>query len=233
MDKALDILQRMQIHPVVDHFTVSLLIVGVLVDLVGSLAPTRTWIRSMALTLMILGAIAAAGSYFTGDMEADRIWKALGPDAKSILHRHAQIGEYMAITFGILALWRIFIAGFTFMEGSRPIYLIIAIVACFVLGYGAHLGGDLVYNYGAGTALMAAEGNPTPWPSPSAFASPGAVLPTVTVPTATPSAAPSTATSPAAAASPATAASPAAVASPASSPVTSPSAATSPGTANM
>ncbi len=233
MDKALDILQRMQIHPVVDHFTVSLLIVGVLVDLVGSLAPTRTWIRSMALTLMILGAIAAGGSYLTGDLEADRIWKALGPDAKSILHRHAQIGEYMAIAFGILALWRIFIAGFTFMEGSRPIYLIIAIVACLVLGYGAHLGGDLVYNYGAGTALMAAEGNPTPWPSPSTLISPGAVLPTVTVPTATPSAAPSTAASPAAAASPATVASPVAAASHGASPASSPSAAASPGTANM
>jgi uncharacterized membrane protein len=231
MDKALDILQRMQIHPVVDHFSVALLIVGVVVDLFGSLAPTRTWIRSMALTLMILGAIAAGGSYFTGDLEADRIWKALGPDAKSILHRHAQIGEYMAITFGILALWRIFIAAFAFMEGSRPIYLIIAIVACFVLGYGAHLGGDLVYNYGAGTALMAAEGNPTPWPSPSAFASPGAVLPTVTVPTATPSAAPSTVASPAAAAS--SAATAASSAASASSPASSPSASASPGSANM
>ncbi len=28
---------------------------------------------------MILGALAAGGSYFTGDMEADRIWDALGP----------------------------------------------------------------------------------------------------------------------------------------------------------
>ncbi len=225
MDKALDILQRMQIHPVVDHFTVSLLMVGVLVDLVGSLAPTRTWIRSMALSLMILGAIAAASSYLTGDLEADRIWKALGPDAKSILHRHAQIGEYMAITFGILALWRIFIGAFSFMEGSRPIYLMIAVLASFVLGYGAHLGGDLVYNYGAGTALMAAEGNPTPWPSPSALASPGGVLPTVTVPTPTPSATPSAAPSPAAGASSA--------AMPASSPASTPSAAASPGTANM
>jgi uncharacterized membrane protein len=227
MDKALDILQRMQIHPVVDHFTVALLIVGVLVDLAGSLAPTRPWIRSMALTLIILGAIAAGGSYLTGGLEADRIWKALGPDAKSILHRHAQIGEYMAITFGILALWRIFIAAFAFMEGSRPLYLIIAVLACIVLGYGAHLGGDLVYNYGAGTALMAAEGNPTPWPSPSTLASPGSVLPTVTVPTATPSAAASTAASP----SPAT--SPAAASSSASSPASSPGASASPGTANM
>jgi uncharacterized membrane protein len=231
MDKALDILQRMQIHPVVDHFTVALLMVGVLVDLVGSLAPTRTWIRSMALTLMILGAVAAGSSYLTGSLEADRIWKALGPDAKSILGRHARIGEYMAITFGILALWRICIAALGFMEGSRPIYLIIAVLACIVLGYGAHLGGDLVYDYGAGTALMAAQGNPTPWPSPAAFASPGAVLPTVTVPTATPSAAPSTAASPAAAASPGATASSAAV--PASSPAGSPSAAASPGTANM
>jgi uncharacterized membrane protein len=225
MDKVLHIIQGMQLHPVVDHFTVSLLIVSVLMDLVGSLAPTRPWIRNMALTLMILGALAAGSSYLTGGMEADRIWKALGPDAQALLHRHAQMGEYLAITFGILAVWRIFIAAFGFLSGSRPIYLIVAIIACALLGYAGHLVGDLVYNYGGGTALMAAEPNPTAWPSPSAIPSPAGELPTVTVPTPTPamSAAPS----------PASVASPASAPSSSASPATSPSAASSPGSANM
>jgi uncharacterized membrane protein len=212
MDQVLHIIQRMQIHPVVDHFTVSLLIVGVLMDLVGSLAPTRQWIRNMALTLMILGALAAGSSYLTGDQEAGRIWEALGPDAKALLHRHAQMGTYLAITFGILALWRIFIAAFGFMAGSRPIYLIIAVVAVLLLGYAAHLGGDLVYNYGAGTALMAAEGaNPSPFPSPAqAMPSPSVptVLPTVTVPTPLPGAAPSSKPSASPTSSPSAAGSP-------------------------
>ena len=77
-----------------------------------------------------------------------------------------QLGMYLAITFGVLAVWRILIQAFGFMAGSRAIYLIVAILAIATLGYQAHLGGVLVYDYGAGTALMAAA------PVPSEDASP-------------------------------------------------------------
>ena len=222
MDQVLHILQGMQLHPVVDHFTIALLFVAVLTDLVGSLLPTRIWIRNMALSLMILGALAAGSSYLTGDLEADRIWKALGPDAQAILKRHAQMGTYLAMTFGVLAVWRIFIAAFGFMAGSRPIYLIVALIAIVTLGYAGHLGGSLVYNYGGGTALMAEQGvvpgAPTPAPAEPT------VLPTVTVPTAVPTGTPAPPS-----------ASPSAAPSdkPSASPASSPAAAASSGSANM
>src|SRR5271166_1962425 len=107
MDQFLNTLQRWDLHPVVDHFTVSLLIVGVLIDLVASMAPTRTWLRYMALTLMILGAIAAGSSYFTGGLEANRVFDAMSEPAKQIFGRHAKLATYMAIVFGVLAVWRI------------------------------------------------------------------------------------------------------------------------------
>jgi uncharacterized membrane protein len=197
MEPVLNFLKKMQLHPQVDHFTVSLLIVAVLLDLIASMAPMRTWLRYAALTLLILGALAAGGSFLTGDMELDRIWKALGPPAQAVLKTHAQLGEYLAITFGVLALWRILIQAFAFMAGSRVIYLIVAIVAVILIGYNAHLGGVLVYNYGAGTALMA----PAPIPNESASSTMGAQstpagaptsagpIPTVSVPTPLPSAA--------------------------------------------
>jgi hypothetical protein len=131
---------------------------------------------------MILGSLSAGASYLTGDAEADRIWNALGQPAKDVLKTHAELGEYLAITFGVLAVWRILIQVAGFMAGSRAIYLIVAFVAIIVLGYQSHLGGSLVYDYGAGTALMAAA------PVPSETASPGATstsseLPSVSVPT--------------------------------------------------
>jgi uncharacterized membrane protein len=178
MDSVVKFLQPYQLHPVADHFSVALLFVAVLIDLVASAAPTRIWLRYTAVTLMVLGALAAGGSFFTGDMEADRIWNALGQPAKDVLKTHAQLGTYLAITFGVLALWRILIEGLGFMAGSRPIYLIVAILAIGTLGYSAHLGGVLVYDYGAGTALMAAA------PVPSESASPAEPIPTVSVPTA-------------------------------------------------
>ena len=182
MDQVVKFLQPYQLHPVVDHFSVALLFVAVLIDLFAS--PTRLWLRYTAVLLMILGALAAGGSYFTGDMEADRIWNALGQPARDVLHRHAQLGEYLAISFGVLAIWRLMIQSFGFMAGSRPIYLIVALLAVATLGYSAHLGGVLVYDYGAGTALMAAAPVPSEAASPASEPTSSGPLPTVSVPTA-------------------------------------------------
>jgi uncharacterized membrane protein len=181
MDQVVKILQPYQLHPVVDHFSVALLFVAVLIDLFAS--PSRIWLRYTAVLLMILGALAAGGSFFTGDMEADRIWNALGGPAREVLHRHAQLGEYLAITFGVLAVWRIMIQAFGFMAGSRAIYLIVALLAIATLGYQSHLGGVLVYDYGAGTALMASAPVPSEGSSPAAEPTSSGPLPTVSVPT--------------------------------------------------
>src|SRR5216683_7774825 len=129
MDSVVKFLQPYQLHPQVDHFSVALLITAVLIDLIASLAPNRIWLRYTALTLMVLGALAAGASFLTGDMEADRIWNALGQPAKDVLKTHAELGEYLAITFGVLALWRLLIQSFGFVAGTRPIYLIVALVA--------------------------------------------------------------------------------------------------------
>jgi uncharacterized membrane protein len=183
MESVVKFLQPYQLHPQVDHFSVALLIVAVLIDLVASRAPDRIWLRYTALLLMILGSLSAGASYLTGDAEADRIWNALGQPAKDVLKTHAELGEYLAITFGVLAVWRILIQVAGFMAGSRAIYLIVAFVAITVLGYQSHLGGSLVYDYGAGTALMAAAPVPSETASPGAAATSVAPIPTVTVPT--------------------------------------------------
>ena len=200
MDSLVKFLQPLQLHPIADHFSVALLIVAVLIDLVASAAPTRLWLRYTALTLMILGALSAGASYATGDLEADRIWNALGQPAREVLHRHAELGEFLAIGFGVLALWRILLQAFGFMAGTRWLYLIIAVAGICVLGYSAHLGGELVYDYGAGTALMAAAPVPSEAANPEAAPTSAGPLPTVTVPTAEPMSSPA-ASAPAAAAS--------------------------------
>jgi uncharacterized membrane protein len=190
MDAIVAFLQRLDLHPVLDHFTVALLIVGVAIDIVASAAPTRTWLRYMALTLMILGAIAAGASYFSGDIEADRLFKSFGdamtPAAKAVFHWHAMLGEYMAIVFGVLALWRILIQAVGSFAGSRPIYLLAAIIACAVLIYIGSLGGKLVYTFGWGTALLQAPvATPTPTPTTNE-ALPSVTVPTPPIPVATP-----------------------------------------------
>ncbi len=197
MDAILADLQRWDLHPVVDHFTVSLLLVGIAIDVIASAAPTRIWLRYMALTLMILSAIAAGSSYFTGDMEGDRVWKTMSPEAKSVLHWHAMLGTYMAVVFGVLAVWRILIQGIGFFAGSRPVYLIFAITSAGILLYIGHLGGEMVYTYGVGTRMTApapSESEAVPAATPTIPEMSNEALPTVLAPTATPPASTSTPT---------------------------------------
>src|SRR5271163_3517260 len=106
MEQVVEYLKAWQLHPFVDHFTVSLIIIGVLVDLVALVVPSRLWLRHMAATLMLLGAIGAVASRYTGGWEAERVWDSVSGPAKDLLIRHAKLGHYLPIVFGVLALWR-------------------------------------------------------------------------------------------------------------------------------
>jgi uncharacterized membrane protein len=184
--------QGMQLHPVADHYTVALLTVAIVIDLIASLFPARGWLRATALTLTILGALAGAASYATGDMEGDRIWEQMSPQAQAYfksggLHvrflGHGALGYELMIVFGALAVWRIMAALLSFMEGTRGLYLLVAVISLGFLTYQGHTGGVLVYNYGVGTGAMAAGATPQPTPAPEL---PPAELPPVYVPPPTP-----------------------------------------------
>ncbi len=194
-------LTTLQLHPIADHFTIALLFAAIFIDLIASLAPTRAWLRYMALTLIVMGAVATAASWVTGGTLQPRwVFKTIPPAAKVLMHHHAELGDILIYVFGVLALWRILIESVTFMARSRAIYLIVAIVAVGVIGYQGHLGGELVYDYGVGTALL--QSTATPTPAESAGTMNPASIPTVTVPSPMPTAMPSTAPSPAASAKP-------------------------------
>lgn len=185
MEAVLKLIQGWDLHPVVDHFTIGILIVAVAADLVGNLLISRAWIRYMAVTLMVLGALAAGASFGTGILEAKRVWPHIGPGAKQVLHLHAELGKYLAIVFGILALWRLLIQALAFVARTRAVYLVVAVLSCVALFYQGSLGGELVYQYGVGTALMSAAA-PSAQASPTAKATPevpAGPLPTVSVPT--------------------------------------------------
>lgn len=243
MQALVETIKAWQLHPVVDHFTVALIIVAILVDLVASIVPTRMWLRYSALTIMILGTAAVWGSNLTGGWEAGRVWENVKEPALDVLKRHAWLGHWLPWVFLVLAVWRLGIQFVAFIAGTRPIYLMVAVVAGGVMLYQGSLGGKLVYDYGVGTALLptsAATESPTatasPQAEPSVTPAAPASLPTVFNPSAssTPEVTPSPeASSSPAEASPSAPVSPSASSTPgesptpaaSSSPVSSPSAA--------
>src|SRR5579863_851284 len=184
MQGMVEFLKGWQLHPVVAHFTVALVLVGIAVDLVASLMPARLWLRYMAATLMVLGAAAAYCSFATGGWEAQRVWEHVSGPAKDLLKDHARLGTYLPYVFGVLALWRLGIQFTGFLARTRFIYLLVAIVAGGAILYQGDMGGDLVYEYGVGTAPMMAP-TPAPTETPAALG-PATPIPTVFVPSPTP-----------------------------------------------
>jgi len=208
MQSVIETLKAWQPHPFVDHFTVALILLGILTDLVASIFSARMWLRYMALTLMIVGALGAAGSNVTGGWEAGRVWDSVSGPGKSVLERHARWGDILPWVFGGLALWRLGLQFIGFIAASRPIYLLVAILAGAAIIYQGHMGSAMVYDYGIGTALLTGGqmATPSPLPSPpSQLPSPALPAPEITsapgptsslLPSPIPSIAPTTAPSP-------------------------------------
>ncbi len=163
------------LHPIVDHFTIALLTVGIAAEILAAAAILRSrggegfvsvWghkLRSTSLLLMIGGAAASVLSYLTGDTEADRLWDTMSPAAQQILSpsngapdylSHAVLGHYLMYAFLILAAWRVMLELSRRLERTRIAFLIVAMVAAGALLYQGKTGGELVYEHGVGMARM-------------------------------------------------------------------------------
>jgi uncharacterized membrane protein len=166
------------LHPIVDHFTIALLAVGVAAELLAAAAILisrggtgwlSVWsqkLRSTSLMLMTGGAIAAVLSYFPGDSEADRLWDSMSPAAQHILLStdeagqylsHAVLGQYLMYAFLILAAWRVLIEFSPRLTRWRIAFLITAGVAVGALLYQGKTGGELVYDHGVGMTRASAS----------------------------------------------------------------------------
>ncbi|HTT75078.1 MAG TPA: DUF2231 domain-containing protein [Candidatus Binataceae bacterium] len=195
MQPLIDNLKIWNLHPFVDHFTISLIVVAVLVELVASVMASRLWLRYMALTLLILGTAAAFGSMLTGEWTAHQVWHSVNGPAKELLSRHAWLGHRLPYLLAALVLWRLLIQFTGFAARSKPIYLAVVVITAGLILYQGFLGGDIVFDYGVGTALLQAATPSASLPTAPAVPPPAATpLPTVFVPTPTPAAAPTPAT---------------------------------------
>jgi uncharacterized membrane protein len=173
------LVETYHLHPIVDHFTIALLTFGIVAEILSAAAILLSrghegflslWVeklRSTSLLLMILGAAAAVLSYFTGDAEADRLWDTMSPAAQQILSpsngapdylSHAILGHYLMYAFLILAAWRVMLEVSSRLERIRIVFLIVGIVACGALLYQGKTGGELVYEHGAGVAVISGNG---------------------------------------------------------------------------
>ena len=158
------------LHPIVDHFTISLLTFGIAAEILAAAAVllfrnsarVSVWaqkLQSTSLMLMIGGAAASVLSYFSGDAEADRLWDTMSPAAQQILASsngaaaylsHAVLGQYLMYAFLILAVWRVMLELSSRLARTRIAFLVVSVVAVGALLYQGKTGGELVYEHGVG-----------------------------------------------------------------------------------
>ncbi len=132
-----------RLHPAAVHFPIALLAFGFLTFFVGTLTPSRGWLKPAAGGLLEWGTVAAwvaAALGLLAQKTAPHI-----PAAWEDLADHKALGLWTVAAFTGLALWRRFLPG----RGERT-FLVFWALALGLMFAAAFHGGELVYEFGMG-----------------------------------------------------------------------------------
>jgi len=138
------------LHPLVIHFPIALLIAALAFDLVGVLW-RREAFTSAGFYAQFLGALGTIAAVITGKQAEEAVEDLKGIEETLELHeRLGQISMWIAI-LAVIGRW--------YLVRREPLgprmrlgMLAISLVLAVLVGVSGFYGGELVYQYGAGTA---------------------------------------------------------------------------------
>ncbi len=139
------------VHPLIVHFPVALLVVAIFADFLSLILKRYSWIRPAALWLYVFGALGTIAAYISGKQAADVVHFPAA--AYSVIATHADLALYTMLFFNGYALIRLFVAWKKWDQKN-----VLAIILFLVAAAGSGLvqqtaehGGELVFRYGVGT----------------------------------------------------------------------------------
>lgn len=137
------------IHPLIIHFPIALLLVAVFIDTV-SIWFHRTWLYKSALMMYLFGTLAAITAYITGRIAADSVNPPF--NAELTMSKHSDMALYTVLFFSIYTILRLILQKKIDPENKflRLAALAVALAGIFLLIGTADLGGKLVFKYGVG-----------------------------------------------------------------------------------
>ncbi len=139
------------IHPLLVHFPIALLISFFMVDFMGSVFKKTNW-RGIASGLLYLGTISALFAVIAGFIAADSV--AHGENVHAIMDRHKTLGLSVLSLAFILSSWRL-LAGGKIKGEVNFLYLFLSAILSILITLGADMGGLMVYKFGV--SVKAAE----------------------------------------------------------------------------
>lgn len=145
------------IHPMIVHFPVVLLMIAVLFDIIGLFSTKFDWIKKSSLLLFFLGTIAAVIAFLTGRAASDGL--NIPINVVTAVNDHADWAEVTLWFFSIYTIIRLLIV-FFFKSLKKviviPVVLIGLLGIYFLYQTGDH-GAKLVFGYGLGTGNIISE----------------------------------------------------------------------------
>jgi uncharacterized membrane protein len=135
------------IHPLFVHFPIALLLTGLLLDGLGFILK-KSGLSIAGWWCFGLGVISAVVTVFTGLQAEETV--SLSQEASEVLEMHEHFQLYSTAVLVGLLIWRCF--KWRLIPPLASVYFIITILAVGAISYGSHYGGELVYEYGVGTA---------------------------------------------------------------------------------
>jgi uncharacterized membrane protein len=138
------------VHPILVHFTIALLLLAVVLDVIGWLA-RREFLHRVAFVNLAVVAVITLGTMAAG-MAAEMNVQMTESD-HATLHTHKYFAFSVVAVVIVLALWRSALGG-RFPRRAAPLYLVLALSAAGLTVTTAYWGGELVYRHGVSVAAI-------------------------------------------------------------------------------
>jgi len=133
-------------HPATAHFAIVLPIVALVFGLIYMYTKSEG-MSKISSRVTLFAALAMIGVWYTGSQAGPEIFDYLSQDGKGVLIAHKELGEYLAIALGIVALIKIIGCRIkSFKTEAFSILLLLVITAATL--YQGKLGGEITYNHG-------------------------------------------------------------------------------------
>jgi len=136
----------MMIHPATVHFAMVLPVVAAVLG-VAYMISRKEIISKLAARVTLVAAIAMIAAWYTGEHAGPLVYKLLSPEGQKELLEHKELGKYLAIAMGMIALLQVIgcrLKKFA-LEAFAILLLIVAMFTTFLQGKD---GGEIVYKYG-------------------------------------------------------------------------------------
>jgi uncharacterized membrane protein len=144
------------LHPLVVHFPIVCYILFFFFELAGVILK-KDFLTKTALILLVTAILFSLLAVLSGN-QAHTLFSNSGEDASVFNHQievHQQYATYTLFYFAALLFLRIFLIVKKFFFGIRLwLFLLLALIGCFLIYLTSHFGGELVYRFGIGTDLI-------------------------------------------------------------------------------